>query len=535
MASKFGGVAVGKTSQFGGVSVDQDTVEQAEPTFLERVNRQLGRTARIGIDAVAAFPLTAMDAGVAVRNYALDESTQLPSQTFKTEMDKVLPGPEGVTENIVDVVGQIGAGSRTIPNIGIKTPAPVSKGVDTAQEVIKEGVKRDVPVFYDDVGGVISKKIGTATENIPLVGTAGGRAAQSQAVNKATQKLVDDFHIDGDIPELVQTGLQNKLKGFKSTVGKLYDKASTILNPRGEVPTKSFDDAILKEMEQVERLGTAANPEVAKILDKYASAPRGDFSLMRELRSQLGSEVSDFYKGGSAIGEKGVGAVQAIKNALETDMGKFADDAGGAAKIAWRKADSFYKKGVVQFKETGLRQLVKSPEPEKAWRFLVSQGAKSRAERLYKGLDGEGRSAVRSGLIKEAVEKATTPKGDISPAKFAGYMERQQEAINTFFKGNDLREIEGFQRLMRHVERAGQFAENPPTGNRVVPFLLGGAAVVSPEAVVGIGAVAGTIKLLFQTKAGRDALIAASRFKPGSDEMTKLSKYLSATVSTQSK
>lgn len=526
-------------------------VEQpaAEPSMWDQVKRQAGRTARMGAEAVGAMPLLAADFGVNLRNmienppenvqelmFGKPGGYELPSRTYQRGLDELgLPRAEGLVEKGVDIAGQMALGSKTMPNIGVRTPAPAGFAPPStaAKDVIAEGAKRGVPVYYDDLGGVVAKKLGTAAESVPIVGTAGGRAAQSQAVTKAVGKVVDDLRIGDDVPDMVQKGMQNRLGSLRKTAGKLYTEVANRLDPKGVMPTNSFDDAILKAMEAQQKLGTAAKPEVTAILEKYASAPRGDFSLMRELRSQLGSEISDFYKGGSAIGEKGVGAIQSIKRALESDMGSFADEAGGAAKAAWRKADAFYRTGIAPLKETGLRQLVKSPEPEKAWRWLVSGDTPSRSARMYRALDGEGRAAVRYGLVKDAMEKATNPKGDISPARFARYLEDHQNAITTFFKGKDLREIQGFQNLMRHVERAGQYAENPPTGNRLVPFLLGGAAYASPGTAATVGGTAGAIKLMFQTKAGRDALLSMSEYKPGSKEAENVSKYIAGLIATQ--
>ena len=528
----------------------------------------LARTGRMTADAVAALPLTAMDAGVGLRNFAAEianlnrpalsadyNQTYKPySAHYKTAMDKSpLPpagnatsevyGYEVPTEQILDAVGQIAVGSKVMPNIGIKNPAPSqSKFPTLAEKAIKTGEQHGVPVYYDDVGGNVSKRVGVAAERIPVVGTGGGRAAQQKAVNTATQKLSDKFYVDDDIPELVQRGLQDKLNGFRMAASKLYDDVGVLVEGKGQVKTDAFDDAIMKEMARQEQLGTAANPEVVKVLEKYASAPRGDFAFLRELRSQLGDDISLFYKGGSAVGDKGAGAMQSIKNALESDMGKFADDASPQAKAAWKKANAFYAQNIIPFKKAGLAQLVKTDEPAKSWRYLVQQSAgKERAAKMYQSLDTGGRRAVRSGLIQDAIEHSKTPKGDISPAKFAQYMEKHSNAVEKFFAGDDLKEIKGFQNLMRHVERAGQYMENPPTGQRVIDVAVGGGAVAAAlnpaflKFMAALAASGESVKLLFQTEAGRNLLISASNIKPGGPGMNAIAKNMAAAVATQSK
>ena len=39
-------------------------------------------------------------------------------------------------------------------------------------------------------------------------------------------------------------------------------------------------------------------------------------------------------------------------------------------------------------------------------------------------------------------------------------------AFGNIFKGDDKKQMDGLVKLMRHIERAGQYKENPPTGKR---------------------------------------------------------------------
>ena len=90
------------------------------------------------------------------------------------------------------------------------------------------------------------------------------------------------------------------------------------------------------------------------------------------------------------------------------------------------------------------------------------------------------------------------------------------------FRGADKAQMDGFVKLMRHVERAGQYMENPPTGNRLVGVLMGGAAVMEPTAMATTGGIAGTLKLLFTTEAGKRILLAARDVPPNSPQMANL-------------
>lgn len=478
---------------------------------------------------VAALPLMAMDAGVGARNLLTGSNYELPSSMFNRSLDEYTIAPQTTAGKVAEFGSSVLAGAR-LPAPSIRnpapTPAPMPRAPSTAQQVIAEGEKHGVPVFYDDVGGPLAKRIGVAAEPLGALGTGARRGVQAKAAQSAADELASRFapNVSDDVPELVQAGLKRRLSTFRQTAGKLYERAAQELDPAGNVPTVQMDTVIAQELAKQDKLGTLANPAVREILAKYQSAPKGNFTLMRELRSQLGSDISDFYTGANkTIGEKGVTALRAAQEALEADMAAFAKAQGGNAEKAWRAADGFYKANLVPFKEAGFRDLVKTAEPEKAWRYLLAQGSlKSRAVRMYNSLDEGGRSAVRYGLIKDALEAGQNPNGSFSPAKFAKYLEDHQSAVQTFFKGRDLAEIRGFQTLMRHVERAGQFAENPPTGQRLIPYLFAGAIGVSPEGAAVVGTAGMGTKLLFQTKAGRDLLLAMGRARPGTAAMDQL-------------
>ena len=364
---------------------------------------------------------------------------------------------------------------------------------------------------------------------------------QAKAAKLAGDELVASYATTGDdVPALVQQGMRQRLGTFRKVVGTLYDKVDNLLagSPVDTSKTKSvIADRIAKE----QSLGSAADTQTIAKLQKYLDAPPGDFAHWRALRSSLGDDISDYYsgKGAGALGKKGAAALQEVKGALDADMAAHAKQTGGDAYAAWRNADQYYRTNIVPFKEAGFKDLAKTAEPEKIWRYLLANNTESRAVRMYNGLNKQGRAAVKYGLVLDARDAATTPQGTFSPAKFAQYIEKHDNAVNTFFRGADRKDIDGFVNLMRHVERAGQYAENPPTGNRLIPLLFGATAVAEPTTAAAAAGAGLAVRGLFQTQTGRDLLLSASRIKPGSPEMQRLleatARYASAaSVSAQS-
>ena len=126
-------------------------------------------------------------------------------------------------------------------------------------------------------------------------------------------------------------------------------------------------------------------------------------------------------------------------------------------------------------------------------------------------------------MAENALSKATNEStGTFSPAKFALEFERMSSPYSNIFKGAEKSQMDGFVKLMRHVERAGQFAENPPTGNRTVGLLLGGGAALNPALAVKIGGATAMAKALFTTEAGKRILLAAKDVPPNSPQMANL-------------
>lgn len=504
-------------------------------------------TVRPLVHAVSDLPMMPLDAATNVRNFimrgdfspkgfyeglvygpgpgAYPSDIPYPSHIINDPLDRYTQAPTDTAGRVAEAISSGILGSK-LPG----TPAPPQRPPvlpTKGDAAIVAGQKHDVPVFFDDVSqNPIIKKVGVGAENVPIVGTSAGRAQQAAKAGAAAERITGRYTADleDEVPVLMQESMQRRLKALQGSARLLYTRAANLLDQGGNVPSSRFDSAIHHELARQEALGTAANQRVVDILSQFDHAPRGNFSLMRDLRSQIGDAISDFYTGGEnrAIGEKGVERLREMRQALEADMSDFANKQGGEAARAWRDADSFWKTNLLPFKQQGFADLVRTGEPEKAWKYLLAQnGIDSRVTRMYNGLDTQGRAAVRAGMFQDAMAQASGPKG-FSPARFAKYMEDNADVVNHFFHGNELEEVRGFTNLMRHVERAGQYMENPPTGQRLIGALMLGSTVVAPKALAVGATTAGGVRVLFQTKAGRDLLIAASRLKPGGPAMNAI-------------
>ena len=171
-----------------------------------------------------------------------------------------------------------------------------------------------------------------------------------------------------------------------------------------------------------------------------------------------------------------------------------------------------------------LAKAIEKNLPDEIYNQFVRRG-KDRAEYFYKGLDPKGQAAVRYGMVEEAIEKAHSgPDSEIfSPQRFATSLKKIQEAHGVFFKGTPQWEINGITKLMEHAKRAGQYAENPPTGLRgtIVGSIAHRRFSTSPWVAIGALTSSQGLRMLLMTKPGRNFLLAASDMQPGSSALQK--------------
>lgn len=447
-----------------------------------------------------------------------------------------------------------------------------------AVERVAAAGEAKVPLTYGEaVDAPMAKRAETLLEQVPLVGTGGFRqrqqaavkaageaqvAAQRQAMqqtpwhglpqvqaaaqqgSKQAQRVLDDIAQAGDDWTKI-TQASGNLKAFRArqVAGTLYDNVGALAEPLGNVPitkTVAVIDDTLKEL----RRAVVPDTETIRYLDQLKSglqsqtqttvSPLVDasgnaitkavtlpgkttYGQLRTLRSDLGDTISDYYRGSNAVvGAKGVGSLAKVKGALEQDLDTFAlQSPSPELRAAAKQADRFYKQTVVPYEDTQLAKALTSDTPDEIYGKFIQRGHRDRAEKFYNALDPRGKAAVQYGMVAEAQQKALDPTtGVFSPAKFEGSLKAIQDARGVFFKGEEAWKLDGLMKTMRAAERAGQYAENPPTGARVIPLLLGGAGLsylTSPGTAAAALAGAKGLSWLLTSRQGTRLLLAAHR------------------------
>ncbi|NNP70922.1 hypothetical protein [Acinetobacter sp. Ac_5812] len=430
-----------------------------------------------------------------------------------------------------------------------------------AKEITDLGEKYGVRTSVGDAGrNPHVQRAESALDQVPVIGTSGFRSAQQAEVKGAANKVVDklrqemsdvDFKSLGKIQAAAASGDKNatRILGIVNNAGddsgKVMQAAAEIKNWRGSQiasqmydrvgalagnttinPSKTItaiDNVISKDSKVV------PNQELIKEISSIKTklndpSINTSFGELRAARSRLGELVDEWGRQG-----KSTSGLTQIRTAIDDDIKDFAMGSGKQGLISeYRRADAFYKQ-LQSNKDKALANSMRSSEPDQIYRTFVQFGKGDKAANFYKNLDPKGQSAIKFEMANRALEKATNEStGVFSPAKFANEFERLGEPYKNIFTGADKAEMDGFIKLMRHVERAGQYAENPANGSRLLmpgAMLATGASAVAAPVSTGFG-VAGIYGMskLFTTSAGKRILLAAKDLPPNSPKLANLLK-----------
>lgn len=442
---------------------------------------------------------------------------------------------KGIEAGIGGLTGGVLSGVGAGIGLAGKASAPLSPEAQAIQDL---GDKFGVRVLASDMTkSPALSKAAVLAESVPGSGMVAQRQAQQAEAKAAAQKLLDQHGIQGEAGDVIQKSLQENLASTKGRVRAAYDAVGKAAEGTGPVPLDQTLEAIqaARKAEEAAVVPDQGLVGLLKKMEERLASGEVDtgYTGVRGLRSDLGSMISDYYKGTNATtGSKGVQVLQGIKGAVETDLRAFTDAQGGDIATLARKADSLYKNELVPLKDRTIVSATKHSEPDQVYKSIIAAGP-DRAQKFYSAMGSNGQAAVRSEMVKNAMEAATAQDGVFSPAKFAQSLEKIQDSTGVFFKGTDKFELDGLTRLMRHVQRSGQINENPTNGQRMVTALMAGegmgavgsALLGKPSALlapaVSMGSARG-LTTMFSTPAGKRFLLSAANTAPGSPAMETL-------------
>lgn len=440
---------------------------------------------------------------------------------------------------------RVAAGRATNPELGARD-----------KEITGLAEKHNIPLSFGDVRGGAAGQGESVLQEIPVVGMGRFRRSQQAFSESAAKTEIGKFPaaqqgqsgVDAFGKPIfsgwqmdAQKAIKTRLSALKRKESVLYKKVADIADPYGAMKMdntiKTIDELIAEEAKKVK-----PNPEFVKIMQnekdalmKATEGRRTNFSNVHEYRQGINDDIDSFYTGKNTLLPKSdVRAYQRIKNAIDEDMKSFTKSIGNDAYDSWKYADGFHRSRVAPYREESLlRTLADESDPVAVYDAFLS-GLKTNPNTVYTAMGKKGQSALRAGLLDDTFKQSFDERLGFDPSKFAKILKDRQREIGVVFKGTDLDEINGFVKLMQHLDNTGEFVRRPQVQSRIQSMGIAGAAGVigyfSPLWTAASGSAVYSLSKLLSSKEGRDFLLSSNKAKPG-PSMQKIIDYYAPRLS----
>jgi hypothetical protein len=438
------------------------------------------------------------------------------------------------------------AASRAMAPTRAPSPAP------RVQPIVEEAGRRGVPVMTSDVVppetfiGKAGQRLG---ERIPIAGTGPLRAEQQQARIEAVRNVLRDFGAD-DAANLSDDIMKDLATKRSAEIQKYANSKKEVINrlaDKGTVPVPRALAAIDDQIADLTRRRTEGSDEAIQRLQqiKIDVQNRDLFQIEAYRQDELSKIFKDDPARPMSIAARDAGekAMRAIYGPVREDMIDFIKQTGERRDVdKFMVANKRLSETANELKMASLKSVLKSGEAtsEVVNRLLFSQKP-SEVRQLYTSLTPSGRATARASILSQAADKAKFELQDgtrmFSPEKFNAEIKRLQPQIGVFFRGDDLKQVEGLSRVLNLTRRAGEAGVATATGQETVPFVAGSALQSFLGSFGGTLAAAGGIGLtarIYESAPVRNLMMKLGTTKRGSAEDAAIAKRLLTTIQTQS-
>ena len=555
-----------RTDSYEAVTRGLKTANQNHET-VRKANNQGADLVRIGTDIATTIPLAVASGGVGV----LKSGAPLWSKAgaaFIGENAALggLIGATGVHANNAERLksmrnGAIGGAVGGV--VGKKIGDGVAKAIniknnrmgDGIQEVSDLAKKHGVKTTAGDLSrNPVAQRVEVQLERVPVIGTSKVRQTQQVQAKDATLKIVNalktklddvDYKSLPKIQAAASAGDKNAIRILGvvneagENTGKVLQAAAEIKNWRGQRVASQMYDQVGK----LAGSGTVAPNKTVQAIDDVIAADskvtpnkellgeinsirknlldpsiNTNFREMQAAKSRLGELVDEWGRQG-----KSTSGLTQIRTAIDNDIFEFAQSSGNTKLFGeLKRANAMYAQ-LQKGKDKAFANATRSIEPDQVFDQFMKAGKGDKAANFYKNLDPKGQAALRYQMAENALNKAWDPTKEVfSPAKFAQEFERMSGPYSNIFNGADKAQMDGFVKLMRHVERAGQYMENQPNGQRAIDWMIAGTAAMNPALAVKVAGASAVAKALLTTEPGKRILLAAKDVPPNSPGMANL-------------
>ena len=362
--------------------------------------------------------------------------------------------------------------------------------------------------------------------------TAGQQATQQRTRQDAAETFVDKFTPSYDD---IKSSITGKRKRIETAAVNAMDNALSKASS-ATLSKQNTVDAIESEIKRLTELPngqprTMIDESTVNTLSGYLEDVKNASSVtdLRDLRTDLRDSLSPKF------GEKSnrkEGAIKRIYGSMTRDMDETVKSAVTPREFAqYKRGNAVYGREAEKLKKGRIKKVLQAGDdlsPEQIDRNLLSKDSVVRGQ-LYNSLDSAGRDNARAAIIRKLADDSSRG-GELSVNQFLTKLNQNDKALQTFFRGRDRKELEGLRNALEATRSAQDAAVNPPTGQRLAPYLVGGGAIAD----LGL-TIAGTLGSAigykaYQSKPVRNALLKLANTPKGSSSFEKALSELNSAL-----
>lgn len=349
-------------------------------------------------------------------------------------------------------------------------------------EVLKSAENAGVRVMTSDVirpetfAGKTAQQIG---ERIPFSGTGPVRAAQQAERASAVKNLFSEYGVTGteNLSEDIISDVVSKRSGLLTKYTSMKNDVFDRLDDKGTVPLNRTVQKINDEMDRLSSVA-GSQPLMSKLQElKVVLQNNPNISAVEANRKVIGDWMSD--QGLAAIKTEANKVSKNIYAPLKEDMTDFISSNGARNDLTkWKVANKRLAESIGDLENTAFKSALNKAEttPEQVLNLLLSKKPSDSAM-LYKSLTPKGRDFAKAAIVNQIANKAGTSDAGVvggkaySPQAFVNELERLGPSVKSFFKGDDLKQLEGLSKAITLTQRASQAGLSTASGVQAVPLV----------------------------------------------------------------
>lgn len=397
-----------------------------------------------------------------------------------------------------------------------------------ASDVVEQGARQGVPVMTSDVlppSTFAGKMAQQTAEKIPLAGTGAAREIQQDFRNQAVQEVADKYGTFSY--KAILDSMKSQQSRVKGAAGRTLEATGNKLDEVGEIPLNNTREIIDQVKNELGKEGVirseGAIDDLSKLVSAFDEAPQ-TFTSLKENRTAFRDIIAGADKAErSQLPSRAKALLQQVNKAMSDDMESFAKTNLTPKEFAsWKKANKIYEDQAETLKKSKLKNVLDKGDvtPESVKQLIMSKNP-SELKLAYNSMTQSGKKNARAAVISNIVDNVSRRAGGMTPNAFATEMKKFKPQIDTFFKGQERKQLEGLQRLLDSTRRAQDAAVTTPTGQQVLGAGTLAAAATDLGATILSGGTVGGIARLYESAPVRNSLLRLASVPKGSTQFEK--------------